>query len=258
MACSGEHHVGAVGEVLLCARASRGRPCSSPVDPSGWSGGFEAGRLEDAHRLDHHRRADAVVGGARARVPRVEVGADHHDLVGLVAARQFGDHVDRVEVGVDEAVLDVDLERHRDLLVEEAQQAAVVLAGGDDLRQHRRVLRLPLAFTFGRRLDAHGAVVAAIAGRHLDERQRAFLDQERHALLAEVGGRGPGTTPARPAAEAAAARRIHRRLGQVGQRLFRGAVSGWRRRTAPHARATPARSCPSACPSTSRAPRPCR
>ena len=102
-------------------------------------------------------------------------------------------------------------------LSRKAQQAAVVLAGDDDLRQHRRVLRLPLAFTWA--APGRARRRCRRPGRHLDERQRAF-DQERHALLAEVGGRGPRTTRPARAAEAAAARRIHRRLGQVGQRLF--------------------------------------
>ena len=54
----------------------------------------QTGGLQDAHRFEHDRRADAVVGGAGGAVPRVEVGAEHHDLVGLVGARQLGEDVE--------------------------------------------------------------------------------------------------------------------------------------------------------------------
>ena len=54
---------------------------------------LDADRLQDADRLHHHRAADGVVGGAGGRVPRIDVAAEHHHFLRLVAAGNLGDHV---------------------------------------------------------------------------------------------------------------------------------------------------------------------
>jgi hypothetical protein len=53
----------------------------------------------------------AVVGCARARVPGIEVGAEHHDFVFFVGARNFGDGVVLHGIVVVESVGDVQFER---------------------------------------------------------------------------------------------------------------------------------------------------
>ena len=69
---------------FLLARPERDADGAARLEPE---------RLDDARGLHHHGRADRVVGGAGGGVPRIEVTAEHDDLVGLVAARNFGDDV---------------------------------------------------------------------------------------------------------------------------------------------------------------------
>ena len=121
---------------------------------------LDAGRLEDAHRLEHRRRARGVVGRAGRRVPRVEVRAEHHEFVRLVGAGDFADDVEHRRV-VGEGVLDVGLDRHRHVLGQQARHPAVLLC-----RDHHR----------GQRLGRIGRAVAAdrvdaVAARR--RRQRA-------------------------------------------------------------------------------------
>ena len=88
-------------------------PCSSPFQsakrivrrgrrPSAWI-------CRATSRIKCH--VAAVVEGAGAEVPRVEVRADDHDLVGLLAAADLADHVGAL-VGL--AALDVDRRRQRE------------------------------------------------------------------------------------------------------------------------------------------------
>ena len=59
----------------------------------------EAEFLEQADRLPGDDHATGVVHGALANVPRVDVAAHHHDLVGLLAAPQLAHHVMTLRVG---------------------------------------------------------------------------------------------------------------------------------------------------------------
>ena len=97
-----------------------------------------ADRLQDPHRLDHRRRAVGVVGGADAGVPRIEVAADHHDLVAQrrIGARQLREDVVGVAaVGVVERRLHVDAQLHRDVVLQHAGDHVVVL-GAERHRRH--------------------------------------------------------------------------------------------------------------------------
>ncbi len=51
-------------------------------------------RFENADGLHHHRAAGRVVGCASAAVPRIQMRAQHDNLVFLSAARNFCNHVD--------------------------------------------------------------------------------------------------------------------------------------------------------------------
>ena len=107
----------------------------------------QAGRLEDAHGLHHHGGARRVVDRAGAGMPRVEVRAEHHELVGDggVRAGQLGEDVERIQIGIVETILRVDLDAHRDSLVQRARDAAGHLRGvgrrGQCLRAAGRRLR---------------------------------------------------------------------------------------------------------------------
>ena len=71
-------------------------------------------RGSDAHRIEDHGHAGSVVDGTGPEVPRVEVGADHHDLLGLLGAEDLGDHVGgRRERRIGEAASQDEPDRHR-------------------------------------------------------------------------------------------------------------------------------------------------
>ena len=93
---------------------------------------FQVERFQNAHHFHGHGGAGAVIGGARAHVPGIEVAAHHHQLVGLGGAGNFGDHVERIGVGHVEFGLDVEGELHRDVVLQQARDAVVVLRGDGD------------------------------------------------------------------------------------------------------------------------------
>ena len=70
---------------------------------------FEAGGFQDANGFEHDGGAGAVVGGASAGVPGIEVRAEHDDLVGFgfIGAGDFADDVEGIQIVVVELVLDV-------------------------------------------------------------------------------------------------------------------------------------------------------
>ena len=59
--------------------------------------------LERPGGLEHGHDAGAVVGGAGAQVPAIDVAADDHDLVGLLGAGDLGDRVVDLDRAVAEA-----------------------------------------------------------------------------------------------------------------------------------------------------------
>jgi hypothetical protein len=108
-------------------------------------------------------------------VPRIEVGADHHDLVAQrrVGARQFGQHVVRVApLVVVELRLDVDAQLHRHLLLQEPRDHVVLLAAQRDRRHGPRP-----AVAAG---DEHGAVLAD--ARPEDDADAALPEDAEPAL----------------------------------------------------------------------------
>jgi hypothetical protein len=66
-------------------------------------------RFQDAHGFHHDDGAGAVVGCARARVPGVEMGAEHHEFIFLVRSRKLGNGVVLHGIVVIESVDDVQL-----------------------------------------------------------------------------------------------------------------------------------------------------
>ena len=100
-----------------------------------------SGSFQDAHYFEHHGRADAVVGGARAGVPGIEVAADHNNLVSEPAVRagNFADDIERFPtVVVEELVLDVEFDGDRNISLQRAVNAVVMLGGKGNLIESRR------------------------------------------------------------------------------------------------------------------------
>ena len=90
---------------------------------------LHADRLEDPHRFHRDGDAGAVVGGAGARVPRVEVAAEHHDFgfQHRIDTRQLSDDVEPFDT-VGHPDRQRERELHRLLAVEHPDDATVVLA----------------------------------------------------------------------------------------------------------------------------------
>ena len=143
-------------------------------------------------------RARAVVGGAGAGVPGVEVGAHHDDLGLLVGAGDLGHGVVGHQVVVVEAGLDVDLQLDLELAVEQPADAVVVLGGHDQGGDPGVLVLLP-------RAAARHAHDAAVALARLDRGQRLLRDEELAQLPLELEppDQAPrGRRAARPAAGA--------------------------------------------------------
>ena len=180
--------------------------------------GFRPGSFQNAHRFHHHRAAGRVVGGAGAAGPGIEMRAEHDDFVFLVAARQLGDHVEGVLVVVVKLVLDIEFQRHGNLLIDQPGDAIVVLRRERDGGNRQRIL-LVLRARAGRE---HGAAVAARPFG--DSHQRAFVRQELIQLVPEsqrAAARGAGWRPG-SRAERAVVGGVRRRAqredlrGQIG------------------------------------------
>ena len=137
--------------------------------------------LQDPHDFHRDDRAGAVVRRARAAVPRVEVGADHHDLVLLVGARDLGDRVPLHLVFVDERGLHVELELHGDVAVEQPGDAPEVLRLHREPRRRRHGLGL-LVLAAALHVER-----PEVAPAEIDHGQRLLLEQERLGRPAQLG-----------------------------------------------------------------------
>ena len=99
-------------------------------------------RLQDAHRLHRHDRARAVVGRACAGDPAIQMAADHHDLVLQlrIGSGNLRDGIEAMLVVARELRLDVHLERHRHMVLQQPAQPVVVLDHHHRVRNRDRVL----------------------------------------------------------------------------------------------------------------------
>src|SRR5438445_6532452 len=172
------HHFG-IGEMLLnvSAGAEQALFFAGPEADANGAAHLEASGLENADGFEHHAGACAIVGGAGATMPGIDVRADDNDFVGFafVRAGDFADDVEGIEVVVVELVFDIELQGDRDLLVESLKHsidAAVVFAGNCDPRVSWRVFLLIAAASL---LNEYGSVVPA--GR-LDPGANAFFDEK--------------------------------------------------------------------------------
>src|SRR5262245_62084313 len=95
-------------------------------------------------------------------MPRIEVRADHHDLVASVASRKFADDVEGVEVVVVKPVLRVDFDGDGDSLLKVAGDQPVVLDGERDLRGNRRIIDASRASALHEHRPASGRAATRI------------------------------------------------------------------------------------------------
>ena len=158
--------------------------------------------------------------------------AEHDHFIGFVRARNFRDDVERIQIVVVKLVRDVDPQRHRNIFLERAEDAPVVLDIHGDAREHRRVLRIA-------RASGHHGHRAAVVRRGFEPRRGAFVGQKFHQLVVEF------LLLAQPVARGFVGRRLGRaRLREVGQFLI-GEAMRRAPRTAlrPRASARSARTC---------------
>ncbi len=165
-----------VAEVLLHvgARAEETLFFAGPEADADGAAHLEAGGFEDADGFQHDCGASAVVGGACAGLPGIEVAAKHDDFVGLglIGAGNFADDVERIQVVVVELVLDIDEHGDGDFFLDHANDAAVVFVGYCDAARSWRIFLFVAAAAL---LNEDGAIIAA---RRLDPSGDAFIDQE--------------------------------------------------------------------------------
>ena len=154
----------------------------------------------------------AVVGGAGAQVPAIDVPADDHDLVGLLGAGNLGDRVVDLDLAVAEGVLQVDLDLDRPAL-EQPPDQAVRLGGEERLGD------------LGRGEVGRGAGhvdQAVLLVRVAEHPGDPFGDQELLELRAELAhaacSRGSAAASRRPGWSAAAWARAGPRPRRAGPR----------------------------------------
>ena len=135
-------------------------------------------RFQNADGFHHDNRSGAVVGGARARVPGVEVSAQHDDFVFLVGARDLSDSVVLHGIVVVEGVGDVEFEGDFFFLLQQASDAAPVLGGHGELRNG-----CGLAGLVGTsRLNEHRATARGAAAV-VDDGQNFFIGEKLVQVL---------------------------------------------------------------------------
>ncbi len=151
-------------------------------------------------------------------MPRVEVRPKHHDLVGLVRSGNLADDVERGRIVI-EGVLDLQVDPHRLVLLQRAEDAPVVLDG--DRHPRYRLGRVRLARAAA--ADKHRAA-RPLTWR--EDGEDALIFQELRPGLGEAGRRSTAASgePASSSASAAAHRvglslEVAQLIGGVALRL---------------------------------------
>src|SRR5437870_2828853 len=111
-------------------------------------------------------------------MPRIEVRANHDDLVGFVRARDFGDDVEGIRIVVVVLILNVHLDLDGQVLVEQPINAVVLFDGNDHLWSYRWIRFVAASST----LDGH---CATVMGAWLEERSNALIHPKLGSLRRE-------------------------------------------------------------------------
>ena len=173
--------LGSGGEMTLdvVSRAHVSLLLTTPQSSTDGPPGLQPGVLENPQRLHDHRAVAAVVGGAGAGVPGVEVATHHDNLVGEIRSLQVGDGVVSLPVLFEPAHRHVDLELGLDPLVEEPHQP-IVMFGSHCQRGHSA---RPVTVLVGPFPCHQNQPVVPRAGFNC--RQHAFLFEKGGQLLPE-------------------------------------------------------------------------
>ena len=152
-------------------------PCSSPLQSARRIGTarHNADGLENADRFHRDGASDGVVRCARRRMPRVEMPAEHHDLVGRTG--DFGDRVVARPAFRIEAIDDVELELDVLAIREQPRDASVVFVA----QYHGRNGSARIVRVVGKRPD-----LTVVAARIVHAHARAGRDQKVIDLRAEL------------------------------------------------------------------------
>ena len=204
----------------ICRRTEESFLLAGPEPDANRPARLEVQRLEQADRFEHHTRSRPVVGCAGARVPGIEVRADHHHFVLelRIGAGNFADDVERRGVFREEPVLHVEFERHRNLLLDHARDPSI----GFLRHMHERNLRTrPWPATHRCRCRCRHPTCRGVAQQ--DRRHALQFSSQRSVPMSAVlmPPRPPPNPPRppRPAAADAAESRdelplTHRRTGR--------------------------------------------
>src|SRR5262249_1722405 len=141
---------------------------------------------QDARALHRRGGAGAVVGAALRLVPAVEVAADDHRFVRLLAAGDLGDHVVELDRPRLELAVDFDLAAHRLAAVEQLLELLGVVVLHDDLRHLRHVLELAHRHAVVAE-HAHAVRIPGVALRAAEPAEDARL----LAAVAQLAARPP-------------------------------------------------------------------
>src|SRR5262249_50966830 len=141
-------HVCAIGEMILHIRDRSQQPflLTAPQSDAHRAIHRHVDRLQNAHRFDRDARSGAVICRAGPAVPAIEMSADHYDLVLLrTMPRNLPDTLHGTPANIAHLSLDVELDFHRHALLEQPNDAPVMLGCEHPLRGGNPVLRFVAA-----------------------------------------------------------------------------------------------------------------
>ena len=166
------------------ARTEESLFLTGPQGDANRASGLRSDGLENPHRFHCHRHARRVVAGVRARVPGIQMRTNHHHFVWQVTAGDLANEIHRLLDLVANLVPHLDLDLHRNVSLENAVHAVVVLwcDGHDHRRRHHACPRPAIRTRSWSRESANSAKPATLTLQH---RSHPFGGVERDLL---VGG----------------------------------------------------------------------
>src|SRR5262245_6158014 len=109
------------------------------------------------------------------------MAAEHDDFIGLIRTGNFADDVICGQIVVVELVLSIHLDSNRNILLDHAPDAAIVLDGQNGLKRDRGILRISGASA----LDEHRASVAL---PRFEQCSDSFIKKKLQTPAIELGG----------------------------------------------------------------------
>ncbi len=119
----------------VLARADQALLLAGKQDEADRALGLQAELLERARGFQHYHRPRAIIGGASAQVPGVQMRAENHHLAGPLAAGDFRDGVIHLDGLLAEGIGDLEFDFHGAALQQSPDQ--VIVFGGDECSGQR-------------------------------------------------------------------------------------------------------------------------